>query len=221
MTLQGKFTWSSHLVRRALFTILLPLAAISYTLTSKGPPFPPAVPCVFAAAVGFCTNLALAECYGLIMENFDTSDLQPGMTGRPARKSIVDRFISQRTNFSCYPRVSAGVAVAQSLQYTIAAAATGVCGRLERRYGAMLATAIVAGVLLALTAFLTVILYRGKSVRMIRNNESVSTLDGWEPVVLGQPSGTMRRISILEAGRQSRWSEIRRRNRLDPSLRGS
>jgi hypothetical protein len=43
-----------------------------------------AVPCIF---VGFLSNLAIAECYGLIMANFDTTDLQPGMTSRLALKA--------------------------------------------------------------------------------------------------------------------------------------
>lgn len=38
--------------------------------------------------------------------------------------------------------------------------------------------------------------------------------DEWKPVVIGNPSGTTRRMSLLELGAMSRWTEIRRRNRL-------
>ena len=220
MTFRKTFVWSSHLARRVVFMILLPIAAAGYTLTSTGPRMPVAVPCLFAAMVGFLSNLATAECYGLIMETFDTSDLQPGMTGRPVRKSVVERFKAQRTNFSCYPRVSAGFAITDSLKFLFGAVATGICGRVERRIGVIKATAIVAAVLMSLTILLTVVLFRWKTVKMIPG--STLTTDSlrrqqtdWEPVILGKPSGTTRKISMLEAGRQSRWSEIRKRNRLN------
>lgn len=223
MTFQRRVVWSSHLARRGMFTTLLPLSALAYTLTSGGPPMPLAVPCVFAAIVGFLSNLAIAECYGLIMETFDTSDLQPGMTGRPARLSVAARLRPLRTNFSCYPRVSAGFAITQSLEFIFGAVATGICGRVERRMGTLRATAIIAGTLLSLTILLTAVIWRCKTVKMI---PKLSTPDtprkrrdtDWEPVVLGTPSGTDRKISILEAGRQSRWSEIRRRNRINTGL---
>ena len=223
MTFQKSLSWSSHLGRRTTFTVLLPLAALAYTLTSKGPPMPLVAPCIFAAIVGYLSNLAIAECYGLIMTTFDTSDLQPGMTGRPARKSVVERFKGQRTNFSCYPRISAGFAIMESLKFIFGAVATGLCGRLERQVGTLEATAIVAGVLLGLTILLTGVVWRFKVVKMIPllNNAGdnlTKRKTAWEPVILGKPSGTKRKISILETSSQSRWSEIRRRNRVDNGL---
>jgi hypothetical protein len=218
MTVEKGIAWSSHMLRRMIFTVVLPLAALASTISSKGPPLSVALPCFFAAMVGFLSTLAMAECFGLIMETFDTSDLQPGMTGRPARRSAANRYAGKRTNFSCYPRVSAGFAVIQSVMFILAATATGVCGRLERKLGAMIATACVAAMLLSLTLLLTVILTRVKTVKMIpdRAPRADTIAEGdWEPVILGEPSGTTRKISPLEAGRQTRWSEIRRRNRLD------
>jgi hypothetical protein len=219
MTFQRSEFWSSHLVRRTMFTVLLPLAGLAYALTSWGPPIPVVVPCILSAVVAYFSNLAIAECMGLIMENFDTSDLQPGMTGRPARKSVVMHSGRLRTNFSCYPRVSAGIAVTQCLQFTFAAAATGLGGRVERRLGAMRASLVVAAVLLGLTVLLTIVLVRWKSVQMIpsqrQSREQLQRRQtDWQPVVLGTPSGITRKLSILELGRQTRWSEIRRRNRL-------
>ena len=167
MTLHKGIVWSSHMFRRILFTVLLPLAALASTLTSKGPPLSIALPCFFAAMVGFLSTLAITECFGLIMETFDTSDIQPGMRGRPARRSVAARYEGQRTNFSCYPRVSAGLAITQSLMFVFAATATGVTGRVERKLGAMMATGVVAAVLLFLTLLLTAVLTRGKVVKMI------------------------------------------------------
>jgi hypothetical protein len=37
----------------------------------------------------------------------------------------------------------------------------------------------------------------------------------WKPVVIGNPSGKMRRMNLLEMGKWSRWSEIRRLNLLE------
>jgi hypothetical protein len=215
MTFQQSVVWSSHLVRRAIFTLLLPFAGLAYALASRGPSISVAVPTVFAGSVGFLSNLAIAECQGVIMKAFDTSDLQPGMTGRPTRRTT-PREREQRTNFSCYPRVSAGFAVSQSLSFCFAAIATGVCGRVERRLGAMQATGVVAGVLMGWTLLLTVVLLRFRVVRMIPDARATLTQSktAWEPVVLGHPSGTTRKISILEAGALTRWSEIRRKNRL-------
>ncbi|EXJ61717.1 hypothetical protein A1O7_02146 [Cladophialophora yegresii CBS 114405] len=222
MTFQKAMVWSSHTVRRLLYTLFLPLTAIGYALSSRDPPFPIAVPCIFAGLVGFGANLAIAECFALLMGTFDTSDLQPGMTGRPARKSITGRIREQRTNFSCYPRVSAGVAVTQFLMFVFGAVATGIGGRVERRYGAEQSAGIVAGVLMALTLALTVVLYKWKSVQMIpvgRDRTREESAEGWEPVILGLPSGFTRKINTLEAGTYSRWSEIRRRNHLTTELR--
>ncbi len=167
MTFQKAMVWSSHTIRRALFTLFLPLTAIAYALSSRHPPFPIAVACVFAGLIGFGANLAIAECYALMMKTFDTSDLQPGMSGRPARKSITGRIREQRTNFSCYPRVSAGIAVTQFLMFMFGAIATGIGGRVERRFGAEESAGIVAGVLMLLTLALIAVLYKWKSVQMV------------------------------------------------------
>ncbi|OAL33207.1 hypothetical protein AYO20_07524 [Fonsecaea nubica] len=217
MTFQRAMIWRSHTVRRIFFTVFLPLVAIGYALSSRKPPFPVAVPCVFAAFVGCGSNLAIAECYAQIMLTFDTSDLQPGMTGRPVRRSVKGRRGEQRTNFSCYPRVSAGIAVTQFLKFVFGAVATGIGGRVERRYGGMQAAGIVAGVLMILTLLLTVVLFRRRNVQMIpgiQDRRMEKAEEEWEPVILGNPSGLTRKINVLEAGEYTRWSEIRRQNRL-------
>lgn len=219
MTVREQVTWSSHIVRRALFTLLLPLAGVGYTLASRGPSISIAVPTTFATGVGFLSNLAIAECQCIVMEAFDTSDLQAGMIGRPTRRTTASER-ELRTNFSCYPRVSAGFAVSQGLSFCFAAIATGVCGRVERRLGAVQATGIVAGILMGLTVLLTIVLFRFRVVQIIpdiqkRDQRLMATgKSEWEPVVMGRPSGTTRKISLFEKGALTRWSEIRRKNRL-------
>lgn len=217
MTVRDRVTWSSHLVRRAFFMIALPFAGLAYTLASGGAHTHFMIPTIFAGLIGFLSNLAIAECYGIIMETYDTSDLQPGMTGR--RRIIPEEIREKTTNFSCFPRVTAGFAVTQSFAYVIAAAATGCGGVVERRLGAQTATAVVAAVLLLLTALLIGVLWRFKEVQIIPSQRfGTNVLTGpeneWKPIIIGRPSGTTRRMSLLELGRQSRWSEIRRRNKL-------
>ena len=194
--------------------IVLPLSAIAYALTATGPPLSPLWPSLMAALVAFLSNLAIAECNGLIMETFDTSDLQHGMTGRK-RVRMPAEDLYHGTTFSCYPRVSAGFALTQGLGYVFIAAATATCGGMERRLGAREATGVVAAMLMCLTIALTAVLFRFKVVQMIPDRRGPTRKDTeWEPVIIGNPSGTTRRVSLLELGNLSRWMEIRRRNRL-------
>lgn len=202
--------------------IVLPLSGAAYAGSSLGPPLVVAAPCVMAGLVGFFTTMATAECYGLIMETFDTTDLQPGMTGRPLRSPAGEQYASQRTNFSCYPRVMAGFAVTQALSYLFAAAATEVCGRVERREGTIWATTAVATLSFILTLLLTIVLVKFKKVQMLPDGphtyEQVKRVNtSWTPVILGRGSGKYRRLSMLEMGRLTRYSEIRHRNRLSLS----
>ncbi|KAL9637393.1 MAG: hypothetical protein Q9164_002213 [Protoblastenia rupestris] len=218
MTFEKRVTWTSHLVRRSIFMIVLPFAGLAYTLSSSGPPVHYMVPIIFAGIIGFLSNLAIAECNGIIMETFDTSDLQPGMTGRP-RRVLPEAIRMKRTNFSCFPRVTAGFAITQTFAFLIAAGATGCGGVVERRLGAQTATAVVAGVLLVLTLLLIGVLWRFKTVQIIPSERFGTNVlsgpeDEWKPVIIGNPSGTTRRMSLLELGTLSRWSEIRRRNRV-------
>ncbi|KAI9850542.1 MAG: hypothetical protein M1838_005464 [Thelocarpon superellum] len=218
MTFQKRVTWSSHLVRRAVFMIALPFADLAYTLSSGGPPTPFMWPTFFAGLIGFLSSLAIAEGCGLIMETYDTCDLQPGMTGR---RSVPESTVRdpRRTNFSCFPRVSAGLAITETWGFLIAAAATGVGGTVERRLGTEVATGVMAAILLVLTILLVLVLWRHREVEVVPVPRPVASdvvlpEEDWTPVIIGNPSGRMRRMSLLELGSLSRWTEIRRRNRL-------
>lgn len=250
MTFEKRVTWSSHLARRAIFTMMLPFAALAYTLSSDGPPVPWILPILFAALVAFLASLAIAECNGLIMETFDTSDLQPSMTGRPRSKSE-DTRKNKRTNYSSFPRIASAFAICQGFGFLIAAGATGVGGVVERNLGAKATTGVMAGILLILTVLLLSVLFRWKEIQIIpttktgdmerwerqrrqsvqdfkRRSESwnankaigtkpeppVIQEEPWRPIIVGNPSGKTRRMSVLELGHLTRWSEIRKKNKL-------
>ena len=198
--------------------IILPFADLAYTLASGGRPTQFMVPIIFAGLIGFLSNLAIAECHGIIMETYDISDLQPGMTGRP-RRILPEEIRKKRTDFSCFPRVTAGFAIAQIFAFIIAAGVTAWGGVVERHFGAQTVTAVMAGVLLILTLMLMGVLWCFKTVQIIPSERFGTNVlsgpeDEWKPVIIGNPSGTTRRMSILELGTLSRWSEIRRRNKL-------
>ncbi|KAK0650853.1 hypothetical protein DIS24_g6425 [Lasiodiplodia hormozganensis] len=277
MTFQRQITWTSHMTRRIIFTTVLPLAGLAYTLSSSGPSKAHyMLPITFAALIGFLSVLAWAETHGLVMEAFDTCDLQPGTNTRHRLQSMADVDRRRRTAYSSFPRVSAAFFVAHALAFVLAAAATAVGGVLTRHLGAQTSTGVVAAVLAALTLALTVVLWRFRGVQVIpdevfsdfnkprrpvvphdriggggggseeeswraammsggagggggaggRNDADAEKFAGggggsgrpadWKPVIIGNPSGRVRRANILELGRWSRWSEIRRLNGLLP-----
>ncbi|KAM0333277.1 hypothetical protein ACHAQA_001938 [Verticillium albo-atrum] len=241
MTLDSKILWTSHLLRRTIFATGLPLAGLIYTMVSEGPPMHPSIPAVIAALIGFLSCLAISECNGIIMESFDTSDLQPGMTGRPRGDSTSSQ---KRTNYSSFPRVSAGLALCHTFAFIFAAGATALGGLAQRNLGQRASTGIVAGILLVLTLLLLVGLIRFKEVQIIPtcksfemdrwtearrkslkrrasvpngtpvNNDPFAEDEPWRPIMIGNPVAKTRRVNILELGSMTRWTEIRRKNKL-------
>ncbi|EAT78416.2 hypothetical protein SNOG_14179 [Parastagonospora nodorum SN15] len=229
MTFQKQVTWSSHLVRRAIFTLTLPLMGLAYTISSAGRPSPWIVPCVFAGALGFLSILAVAECHGLMMEAFDTCDLQPGVNTRHRLQSMAVQDQRRRTNYTSFPRVSAGIFASQTIAFILAGVANLVGGSMTRRLGAQKSTGATAGILLGFTLLLTMVLWRFKEVQVIPNHtfgtrrdtaawdefkdlEKMGRGADWKAVVIGHPSGKMRRMNVLELGALSRWTEIRKLN---------
>lgn len=248
-----QFFWTSHLLRRAIFCIVLPLAGLAYTLSSGGPPIPVEVPVLFSALIGHLSGLAVSECNGLVMEAFDTSDLQPGMTGRPRSVSSKSHKL---TNYSSFPRVTAGLACCHTFGFIFAAGATALGGMAQRNLGQKAATGVVAGILLVLTLLLLAVIVRFKNVQIIPEakkvemekwtnirresirRRSVASASGgrrwslapsrndpapanamteeemWRPVIIGNPSSKERRVNVLELGHMTRWTEIRKKNRL-------
>jgi hypothetical protein len=238
-TMNRMVTWTSHLVRRTIFTIFLPLAGIGYAGVSFGPPIPVWVPALFAAAVGNLSCLAISECNGLIMETFDTSDLQPGMTGRTRGSSVQT---PKRINFSSFPRVTAGFAVSHTIGFVLAAGATGLGGLVLRNVGQQASTGVVAGILLIISLLLLAVLLRFKEVQIIPSSKTIEmdqwidakeqarrrsvgacrtntakpndSKEPWRPMIIGNPTTKKRRVNVLELGSLSRFTEIRKKNRL-------
>lgn len=155
------------MLRRCIFTLTLPFAALAYTLSSAGKSISAGAPIIFCGLVGFLSNLAIAECVGMIMETFDTCDLQPGVNQRHRLQSMAETTRRRRTNYSSFPRICAGFFAAQSLGFFLSAAATGVSGDITRAVGAQTATAIVASIILALTCLFIVMLWRWREVQVI------------------------------------------------------
>ncbi|KAF1347733.1 hypothetical protein BDV97DRAFT_370631 [Delphinella strobiligena] len=227
MTFHPRITWTSHLLRRCIFTFALPIAGLAYALASPGPSVSWAAPLIFSGLVGFLSCLAVAECIGLIMETYDTSDLQPGVNTKHRLQSMESPTRRRRTNYSSFPRVAAGFFSAQTIGFFLAAIMTAVSGTVTRALGSQAATGVVVGVLLVFTMLLSIVLWRFKSVQVIPNHAlgTARSSHDWQaqeiehdpyfkPVIIGNPSGKIRRMNILETGTWTRWTEIRKLNKL-------
>lgn len=237
-TLDRRVVWSSHMVRRTVFSLLLPLAGICYAAVSTGPPTHVSLPTIFSFFVGFLSCLAISECNGLIMETFDCSDLSPGMTGRQRGSSAKN---PKRTNYSSFPRVTAGFAIIHTFAFILAAGSTALGGHVTRTLGQQVATGVVAGILFVLTIMLLLVLVRFVEIQIIPRskfdemdrvvearrkstirrasmpNDAQAMMEeeqAWRPVMIGNPIGKTRRMNILELGSMTRWQEIRKKNRL-------
>lgn len=234
-TLEKRMARTSHLLRRAIFTILLPIAGGCYAAVSSGPPIHISGPTIFAIFIGFLSSLAISECNGLLMETFDTSDLWPGMIGRQRGEA------QKRTNYSSFPRVTAGYAIVHTLAFIFAAGATALGGYITRTLGQQVTTGLVAGILFFFTILLLLVIVRWKKVQIIPESKtkemdklvaarrkSTALLEAmpndpqaieendqaWRPAMMGNPVTKMRRMNLLELGNLSRWQEIRKRNKL-------
>lgn len=227
MTFQPRLTWTSHLLRRCIFTFALPVAGVAYTLASPGPSVSWVAPTTFGALIGFLSCLAVAECIGLIMETFDTSDLQPGVNTKHRLQSMESATRRRRTNYSSFPRVTAAFFASQTIGFFLAAVMTAISGTVTRALGAQAATGVVVGILLIFTIMLSIILWRFRSVQVIPNHAlgTARSSHDWQvreaehdpyfkPVIIGNPSGKVRRMNLLETGSWSRWTEIRKLNKL-------
>lgn len=80
---------------------------------------------------------------------------------------------------------------------------------------------IVAGILLGVTLLFFAAVTRWKNVQVTPTfsrrgkwNTGGNNDPEWKPVIIGNPSGKMRRMNVLEMGTWSRWSEIKRLNKL-------
>lgn len=167
------------------------------------------------------------------------------MTGRPRAENETRK----KTNYSSFPRVTAGFAVIHTLSFIFAAGATATGGIVQRKLGQRLATGVVASILWGLSLLLLGVMIRFKKVEIIPKSKTgemqrwnkerrdsvhrrassiaeakasgqkdLSSIPeddvGWRPLILGNPTSTHRRINVIELGSLTRWTEIRKRNRL-------
>lgn len=228
-----KLHWSSHMLRRAIFVLFLPLFGLFVTITAGGPPIPFILPILGAGVIGFLSSLAMAECHGIVMETFDTSDLEPGLTGRSRGSSSKIR--GKPINYSSFPRVSSAFAIIETFGYVFAAGTSGISGVISRRLGRQAAIGLMTGVLVILSVLLLGILVRFTEVQIIpdskiddmnqyqaRRASASRGLAGnipddqepWRPIIIGNPHQSTRRMCVLELGSMSRFSEIRKKNKL-------
>ncbi|OHE92955.1 hypothetical protein CORC01_11748 [Colletotrichum orchidophilum] len=213
MTFDKQVTWTSHLLRRSIFAIGLPLAGIIYTLVSTGPPMHPVAPAIVAAAIGFLSCLAISECNGLIMETFDTSDLQSGLTGRPRGNSDNAQ---KKKNYSSYPRVTAGFAVCHTLGFIFAAGATALGGMAQRNLEVVIIPESKTEAMDRWTAARRESIKRRYSMPtgVMGDKDVIAEEEPWRPFIVGNPTSKTRRVNVLELGSLSRFTEIRKRNKL-------
>lgn len=200
MTITSNLAWTSHLVRRAIFILVLPIAGAMYAVFSYGPPVPVAVPCLFAALVGFLSCLAISECNGIIMETWDCSDLEPGMTGRSKKPNNVEK----RTNYSSFPRVTAGYAIVHTFGFIFAAGATGIGGIARRNLGQRAATGVVAAILFVLTLLLISVLIRFRHIQIIPDSRTAE-MERWTEA---RRDSLRRRESAIAAARATGRTDL-------------
>ncbi|KAH9906799.1 hypothetical protein F4778DRAFT_778243 [Xylariomycetidae sp. FL2044] len=134
--------------------------------------------------------------------HLDCSDLQPGMTGR--RKS--DKDDTKRTNYSSFPRVTAGANTIHSIGFIFAAVATGIGGMATRNLGQREATGVVAGILLILSLLLLSVLARFWKAQIIPNSKN-EEMEKWTQE---RRDSLRRRESLIAAakaeGRKDAWN---------------
>ncbi|TQS36512.1 hypothetical protein Golomagni_03035 [Golovinomyces magnicellulatus] len=230
---KNKIYWSSHMLRRAIFVLFLPIFGLLVTLTTSGPPVPLVLPVLGSGFIGFLSNLAIAECHGIIMETFDTSDLEPCVSDH-LQSSSGNKSPTKLTNYSSFPRVSSAFAITETFGYIFAAGASGIGGVLTRKLGRQAAIGLMASVLLVLSLLLLGVLVRFTEVQIIpdsrigdmnryqarrashiqRGDVPANDEETWRPIIIGNPHQSTRRMCILEFGSLSRFSEIRMKNRL-------
>jgi hypothetical protein len=203
-----------HPYRAALWLSvgLLPLSSVGFTMTVVGPPMHFMLPVFFAALVSFSGTLAASECYLLLMDNFDVSDLpEPAFSsdsssllprgtsrGPPngiqqSTRSIASAGrIAFRTSHPC---LSAALAITHTIAFLFAGITIGVGSYLEESLGLRNGMAVATGITGAMTAGLVCALWRNKNVRLME-------------VFGGEGRERMAQVSLLQRGWGTRWSEV-------------
>lgn len=210
-----------HPYRWALYvgSIMLPIASMALAISAGGPPTHYIAPIIFAALVSFSGTLAIAECHVLLMDNFDTSDLPEialssisgstsqgaSSTGLPhgTQRPIAIENPDVPDNFTTsHPTVTSGLAIFHGLSFVFAAAAVGFSTYIIDGIGIRGGLGVYTALTALFSAALAAVLWRRKGARML---EVFNVDDGSQ----GMGDGVrICRISLLQQGKLSRWSEV-------------
>jgi hypothetical protein len=202
-----------HSYRRWLWmgTIFLPLTSIVLTISAMGPPVHFMVPVFLAALVSFTGALVIAECYIMIMDNFDISDLpepllstgsgsisqganstnHPHGTQRPASLTPLD----DNSFTTSHPCLSSGLAIFHTLAFLFAALAVGVSTHIMEGMSVRSGLGVYTAVTCVVTFGLAFALWRRKEVRLME-------------VFNEDPEERTAKISLLQSSWGSRWTEV-------------
>jgi hypothetical protein len=112
------------------------------------------------------------------------------MSGR----NHADKDRKTRTNYSSFPRVSAGFSIVHTLAFIFAAAATAVSGSVQRRLGQRAATGVVASILFFLSILLLGTFIRFKKIQIVPQSRT-GEMDEWAK----QRRDTLLRLEALNA----------------------
>ncbi|KAI5781896.1 major facilitator superfamily domain-containing protein [Geopyxis carbonaria] len=185
---QGK-----HPYRWALWIggVLLPISSTALSIAADGPPTHFMVPVFFAAVLYFAGTLAITECFVVLMDNFDISDLPepyissasgsisqganhtgyPHGTQRPSSLSSSedDRFTTS------HPCLSAALAITHGLAFSFGAMAEGISPHIIDEIGVRKGLGVMAGFTVLFTLVLMQVLWRNKEVRLAEVFDSDET----------------------------------------------
>lgn len=184
------------------------MASIALTISAAGPPVHFMAPVFFTAVVSFSGAMVIAECYNMMMDNFDISDLpEPALT--PGSGSLSNSTTHQhRTQLpaslhrydesftTSHPCLSSGLAIFHGIAFLFAAMAVGVSASLEDaglvRTGLAVYTALTCGMTVAL-------------VFALRRNTTARSAEVFSN---GGRRGRDARVSLLQQSWGTRWTEV-------------
>lgn len=136
----------------------------------------------------------------MLMEAWDCSDLQPGMTGH----STSEKDGEKRINYSSFPRVTAGWNIIHSIGFIFAAGATGIGGMVTRSLGQRAATGMVASILFIHSLLLLGVFARFRRVQIIPNSKSME-MDRW---TAERRDSLRRRASAIAAAKANGLKDV-------------
>lgn len=171
------------------------------------------VPVFMAALLSYSGTLVLAECYLILLDNYDISDLPepfltPGSgsvthgiasTGRlpgTHRPASIHPTLSGEGSFTTsHPCLSSGLAIFHGLAFLFAAMAVGVSTHIVDGIGVRKGLGVYSGVTCAVTLALGLVLWRSKEVPLVE-------------VFNDDEQERNAKVSLLQRSWGTRWTEV-------------